>query len=86
MEPEAVSVTLNKPLNSGMGISIVAAKVTTSSLTGGGILVYLQILTITIKGKQKSKVFSPSFSVGDSGSGPRQPGDLHQINCQGGTS
>lgn len=40
MEPEAVSVTLNKPLNSGMGISIVAAKVTTSSLTGGGILVF----------------------------------------------
>lgn len=47
-----VSVTLNKPLNSGMGISIVAAKVTTCNLTGGGILVYLQILTITIKGKK----------------------------------
>lgn len=38
-EPDVVTVTLNKPLNSGMGISIVAAKVTASNLTGGGILV-----------------------------------------------
>lgn len=37
-------MTLNKPLNSGMGISIVAAKVTASNLPGGGILLYLQIL------------------------------------------
>lgn len=29
-EPEVVTVTLNKPLNSGMGVSIVAAKVTAS--------------------------------------------------------
>lgn len=86
MEPGAVSVTLNKPLNSGMGISIVAAKVTTSGLTGGGILLFLLILTITIKGKQKSKVSSPSSSVDDSGSGTRPPGDLHQIHCEGWTS
>lgn len=52
MEPVAVCVTLNKPLNSGMGISIVAAKVTTSTLTGGRTLLHLQMLTITIKGKQ----------------------------------
>lgn len=52
-EPDVVSLTLNKPLSSGMGISIVAAKVTTSNLTGGGIMLYLQILTVTTKGKEK---------------------------------
>lgn len=45
-EPEVVPVTLNKPLNSGMGISIVAAKVSASNVPGAGILQYLQILII----------------------------------------
>lgn len=67
-----MSVTLNKPLNSGMGISIVAAKVTTSNLTGGGVLVfYLTNINNHNKREKKSKLSSPSLSVGGSGSGPR---------------
>ncbi len=48
-EPEIVTITLNKPLNSGMGVSIVAAKVTASVLPKCFFLILMHSLTGTIQ-------------------------------------